>query len=153
MSEITVKLTLPALEEIMKLNGEIPVQLSYAAVKEISEKYSQAVIDNRVVKEALSLIEYQIGLAKEEVGKAITEKIGEWGNSIYNRGFKLRPDVKLALEREFEQIVFEMFRKWAKGPQFDAMLSQLIEGHFKKRIDDMIREIISKSIKDALVKS
>jgi len=147
MSEITLKVTVPVLEELAKRDGGFVVQLSHAAAKEIGQKYGDAILQSAIVKGALDRLEKAIFAAQTEAGTQLENKIGEWDNSR-NTGYRLRADVVTYIERSFEKIISDRFNKWIESNDVGAMLDKAASVYVERKL----KEIMQKQLGDFLRK-
>lgn len=147
MSEITVKVTVPVLEELAARDEGFVVKLSHAAAKEIGERYSDAIISSAVVKKTLDKMDAAIVAAQVCAGSQLEQKIGEWSNG-YHTGYRLREDVVKYIDANFQRLVQARFDAWLKtsaaGEAFDAALKNYAERKIaeimKKEIGEFLRK-------------
>lgn len=135
----TIKLTVPTLHELAKLDDQFVVTLSHAAAKEISEHYGKAITSSEIVKEALSKLDKAIVGAQVEAGRLLEHKIGQWDNH-YNTGYRLRTDVTKYIEDQFEGIIRAKFEKWLESIDFDAVIDKIAAQYVEKKMDAVLKQ-------------
>lgn len=139
MSELTMKVTMPVLEELASRNEDFVVKLSHAAAKEIGEKYSDAILKSAIVQEALSKLDKAIVGAQVEAGELLAHKIGEWDNQRHT-GYRLRLKVAEYIESHFQEIVVRKFDAWMKASDFEAKLDTLAKAYVERKVEALLKK-------------
>lgn len=138
MSELTMKLTVPVLQEMAALDQEFVVRLSHAAAKEIGEKYSSAILQSEIVKAALAKVDAEIAVARQTAGELVEGKLGVWDNSRSPNKYSLRQSVVAQINSGFEDIIRASFQSWLETQEFDKM----IEGIATRFVENKMTEIL-----------
>lgn len=146
MSELTMKVTMPVLEELAKRDEGFVVKLSHAAAKEIGEKYSDAIIKSAVVQKALDKLEGAIVAAQVEAGSQLEQKIGQWDQS-YRTGYKLRIDVIGYIETHFKEIIRRRFEEWFKGQDVAAMLDAIAKNYVERKVEELLKKQVGEFLR------
>lgn len=146
MSELTIKVTIPVLEELAKRDEGFVIQLSHAAAKEIGEKYADAIIQSAVMKAAIARIEKAIVAAQVVAGEKLEEKIGEWDNRSHT-GYRLRSDVVNYIEKNFEKIISDRFNEWAGSHTVGEFMDKFAEACIEKKLENMMKKQIGEFLR------
>ncbi len=136
---VTLKLTVPVLQQLAQQDDTFVLELSHAAAKEIAQQYSDAIISSEVVKDALKKIDEAIVQAQVHAGQQLEQKIGEWDN--YNRtGYRLRVDVVKYVESHFEKIVQSWFERWLATKDASTMIDGLVTKYVAAKVDEITKK-------------
>jgi hypothetical protein len=100
---VTFKLTVPALERLIEKHPNIELELSHAAVKQISEKFMSVFDENRFIKEATNKINSATSEMQKFIGEKIAAKLGSWDNGVWNNGYSIRADIEKQIKNNFQK--------------------------------------------------
>lgn len=140
MSELTMKVTVPVLEELAARNQDFVVQLSHAAAKEIGEKYSHAILQSTIVQDALARVDLEIVAAKQEAGNLVTSKIGMWDNSRSPNKYSLRQNVVDQINVDFGDIIHQRFEKWLETQSFDKIVTDIATRFVEQKMTALMKK-------------
>lgn len=146
MSGVEIRVTLPVLEALIEKNEEFVVKLSHAAAREIAERHGSAIISATIVQEAIAKIAKEVAAAREEAGKQIEGRIGEWDQSSFGAKYRLRACVVEYIESQFREIAGAMFEKWLSTRNLDL----LVTSHLREAINIRVGQIAKQSIVEFL---
>jgi hypothetical protein len=140
MSEVSVNITMSVLQALADRNEDFVLKLSYAAAKEISDKYSPAILKSSIVQEGLHKIEAEIATARKEAGELIGQKFGEWNNSAYGSKYTLRKDVQEYIHNNFSQIIRDEFNEWLKKIDFEKYIDKIVHDCVEKKMTETMKK-------------
>ena len=143
---VTLKVTMPVLEELVKRDEEFVVQLSHAAAKEIGDKYGSAILKSKIVQEALDRLERGIVAAQTEAGQLLESKVGQWDNQRHT-GYRLRLDVTKYIESHFQDIIAGRFKSWMESTDFAAMLDKLAKQYVEQKVESLLKKQVGEFLR------
>lgn len=143
---VTLKVTMPVLEELVKRDEDFVVQLSHAAAKEIGEKYGHALLQSKIVQEVLTKLEHAIVSAQTEAGRLLESKVGVWDN-VRHTGYRLRQDVVKYIEANFERIIESRFKAWIESLDFPAVLDKLAKEYVETKVEELLKKEVGEFLR------